>query len=91
MHIGYMGKESFPVTEAKRVYGNMATIMSSVDTKLMYRGTPKEVYDVSKKMILEGKDSPRGFIHGCACEAPAFTPSANIYAMVKAAREWGRY
>jgi uroporphyrinogen decarboxylase len=91
MHIGYMGKESFPVPEAVKVYGKMATVMSSVDTKLMYRGTPKEVYEVSKKMILEGKESPNGFIHGTACEAPAYTPPANIYAMVKAAREWGKY
>ena len=91
IHIGYMGKESFPVPELVKTYGNMATVMSSVDTKLMYRGTPKEVYEVSKKMILEGKDSPRGFVHGCACEAPAYTPPANIYAMVKAAREWGKY
>jgi len=91
MHIGYMGKESFPVKLAKEVYGNRATIMSSVDTKLMYRGQPKQVYDVSKQMILDGKDSPRGFVHGCACEAPAYTPSANMYAMVKAAREWGKF
>lgn len=91
MHIGYMGKESFPVKLAKETYGNRATIMSSVDTKLMYRGQPKQVYDVSKQMILDGKDSPRGFVHGCACEAPAYTPSANMYAMVKAAREWGKF
>jgi len=91
MHFGYMGKESFPVKTAKELYGNRATIMSSVDTKLMYRGTPKEVYEVSKQMILDGKDSPRGFIHGTACEAPVYTPPANIYAMVKAARDWGKY
>jgi uroporphyrinogen decarboxylase len=91
MHIGYMGKESFPVKTAKEFYGNKATIMSSVDTKLMYRGTPKEVYEVSKQMILEGKDSPRGFVHGCACECPAYAPAGNVYAMVKAAREWGKF
>jgi len=91
MHIGYMGKESFPVKLAKEAYGNRATIMSSVDTKLMYRGTPREVYDVSKQMILDGKDSPRGFVHGCACEVPAYTPPGNVYAMVKAARDWGKY
>lgn len=91
MHIGYMGKESFPVKTAKEFYGNKATIMSSVDTKLMYRGTPKQVYEVSKQMILDGKDSPRGFIHGCACEVPTYAPASNVYAMVKAAREWGKY
>jgi uroporphyrinogen decarboxylase len=91
MHIGYMGKESFPVKTAKELYGNRATIMSSVDTKVMYRGTPREIYDISKQMILDGKDSPRGFVHGCACEVPAYAPPANIYAMVKAAREWGKY
>lgn len=91
IHIGYKGKESFPITELIKTYGNVATVMSSVDTKLLQTGTPKQVYEVSKKMILEGKDAPRGFIHGAACEAPPFTPPANIYAMVKAAREWGRY
>lgn len=91
MHIGYMGKESFPVKTAKEFYGNKATIMSALDTKLMYKGTPKQVYEVSKQMILDGKDSPRGFIHGCACEVPPYTPSSNVYAMVKAAREWGKY
>ena len=70
MHIGYMGKESFPVKLAKELYGNRATIMSALDTKLMYRGKPKEVYDVAQS-ILDGKDSPRGFIHGCALRVPS--------------------
>lgn len=91
IHIGYKGKEPFPIPELVKEFGNMATVMSNVDAKLLYLGTPKQVYNASVKMILEGKNAPRGFIHGTSCEAPPPSLPANIYAMVKAAREVGKY
>jgi len=91
MQIGYYGKNPFPAELLKEQFGNICTVLAPVDTVLMHQGTPSQIYDVSKKQILGGKDSPRGFIIGCACEVPPTTPPANIRALVKAAEDFGKY
>ncbi len=91
MQIGYYGKQPFPARLLKESFGDICTILAPVDTVLMHQGTPLEVYNAGKKQILEGKDSARGFIIGCACEVPTVTPPANIHALVKAAEDFGKY
>lgn len=90
-HIGYKGKEVFPTETLKNEFGNKATIMGSVDTKLMINPDPKAVYEQSKESIIAGRDSPRGYILGCACECPPYAYPSNIYAMTKAAKDHGTY
>lgn len=92
MHIGYHGDDVFPADLAKKEFGNKATILGSVDTKLMMDETNfLKVYEQAKKQILAGKDSPRGFIVGTSCETPVPTNPGNILAILKAAREYGTY
>lgn len=90
-HIGYKGRDVFPTELLKKEYGNKATLMGSVDTKLMVDPNPKAVYEQSKTSIIAGRDSPRGFILGCACECPPYTLPSNILAMTKAAKDYGTY
>ncbi len=90
-HIGYKGREVFPTELLKKEFGNKATIMGSVDTKLMINPNPKAVYDQAATSIKAGRDSPRGYILGCACECPMYTLPGNILAMTRAAKDHGTY
>lgn len=91
LNIGYDGKETFSAKKMKEEFGDKHTIMPSVDTTLMLRGTTMEVYEAAKKQLLEGRDSPRGFVMGTACEVPPDAPPANIFALRKACEDFGKY
>ncbi|MCM1987891.1 uroporphyrinogen decarboxylase family protein [Methanococcoides seepicolus] len=91
VQIGYDGKDIFPASKLVEHFGNRCTCFGTVDTKLIDRGTPRQVYDQAKEQILAGKDSPRGFIIGTSCECPTNAPPGNVHALVKAAKDFGKY
>jgi len=91
VHIGYKGKDVFPSDLLMETYGKRATIMGSVDTKLMINPNPKVVYDQSVEQLLKGRDSPNGYILGNSCECPPYTIPGCMHAMVQAARDHGTY
>ncbi len=90
-HIGYKGRDVFPSSILKQEYGNVATIMGSVDTKIMILPNPKRVYEQAKRQLIGGRDSPNGYILGTACELPPDSLPANVFALVQAARDYGTY
>ncbi len=90
-HVGYKGSKVFPSSLLKEEFGDMATIMGSVDTKLMINANPKAVYDQSKEQLIGGRDSPKGYILGNSCECPPYTHPGNLLAMTRAARDYGTY
>lgn len=66
-------------------------IAGNVHPTIFQEGSSEEVLEMCRRAIEEGIDHPRGFILMPGCElAPLATP-VNIYMMVKAAREYGRY
>ena len=69
-HIGYKGREVFPSDILAQEFGDRATIMGSVDTKIMILPNPKKVYDQAKEQLIKGRDSKCGYILGTACELP---------------------
>ncbi|MFA5313785.1 MAG: uroporphyrinogen decarboxylase family protein [Methanomassiliicoccales archaeon] len=91
IHAGYKGRDAFPSALLKSTFEDRATCMGSVDTKLMINPNPKVVYDAAKKQLLEGRDSKRGYILGTACETPPYTIPGNLYALTRAARDFGTY
>lgn len=91
MQIGYMGDDIFPAETLVENFGNKCTCFGTIDTKLMQMGSPSDVYEQTKEQVLAGKDSPRGFIVGTACECPTYAPVANIHAMVRGAKDHGQY
>jgi uroporphyrinogen decarboxylase len=90
-HIGYKGREVFPSDLLMKEYGDRATIMGSVDTKIMILPNPKKVYDQAKEQLIRGRDSKYGYILGTACELPPDALPANVHALVQAARDYGTY
>lgn len=90
MHVAYDGKQPMDINKVMSVFGDKCAILGNVDTALMQLGTPKEVYDATKAQVLAGKESPKGFMAGNACEIPPFAPAANTYAFVKAVKDHGK-
>ena len=90
-HIGYDGRDPFPSAKLKSEFERVSTCMGSVDTKLMTDPNPKAVYDQARDQLLAGRDSKNGYILGTSCETPPHTLPANMYALVKAAQDFGTY
>ena len=91
MQIGYWERGPFPAKVMKDTFGRMCAIMPSVDTKLFVLPEPQKVYEQAKMQILEGRDTPCGFILGTACEVPPYSYPENIEALVRAAKDFGTY
>jgi uroporphyrinogen decarboxylase len=72
-------------------FGNRYIIMGNVDPVSMLLKTHEEVLQLAKQDIEKGKHSPKGYMLGVGCEMPPRTPPANVFALVKASREYGRY
>lgn len=91
MQIGYWEREMFPAKIMKDSFGKICAIMPSVDTKLFVMPNADAIYEKAKQQILGGRDSPNGFILGTTCEVPPLSYPVNIYSLVRAAKDFGRY
>ncbi|MCQ2052582.1 MAG: hypothetical protein MJZ03_01400 [archaeon] len=91
MQIGYWEREMFPANIMKDAFGKICAIMPSVDTKLFVMPNAIAIYEKAKQQILGGRDSPNGFILGTTCEVPPLSYPANIYSLVRAAKDFGSY
>jgi uroporphyrinogen decarboxylase len=72
-------------------FGNKNIVMGNVDPPSIMLKTHEECVQLAKQDIDKGKRSPMGYILGVGCECPPRAPPANVYALLKAAREYGRY
>jgi uroporphyrinogen decarboxylase len=76
------------LAECKNFLGNKMKILGNVDpSNVMYAGTPKEVRDAVINCVLEGYDSPKGYVIMSGCSLPVETPLENIQVMMDTARE----
>jgi uroporphyrinogen decarboxylase len=72
-------------------FGKMAVVMGNVDPPSMLLKSFDDCLQLAKQDIEKGKHSPKGYILGVGCELPPKASPANVYALIKAAREYGRY
>ncbi len=72
-------------------FGKKNIVIGNIDPPSIMLQPYEEVIRLAKADIEKGMHSPRGYIMGVGCELPPRTPTANVYALVKAAREFGRY
>jgi uroporphyrinogen decarboxylase len=72
-------------------FGKKHIVLGNVDPPSIFLQSYDEAMKLCKADIEKGKDSPRGYMIACGCELPPRTPPANVFAFVKAAREYGRY
>jgi uroporphyrinogen decarboxylase len=66
-------------------------IFGNLDTVLMEKGTPEEIYSTCSELLEKGKRIKGGFILAPGCDPPVFTPPTNMYAMTKAVADHGDY
>lgn len=79
------------LAELKRVAGHRIALMGNLHTtELMLRGTPEQVYAASVRAIREA-GGQGGYILSTGDQCGPNTPEDNIFAMVRAAEEHGRY
>lgn len=89
MHVAYDGLKPADLTKVSEKFGDKFILLGNMDTALMQRGTPNQVYEESKRMVIKYKPIPR-YLHGLACECPPFAPPANVMAFMKAAKDHGK-
>jgi hypothetical protein len=79
------------LAEAKRLHGGKIALMGNLNTSgVLLTGTPEEVMEASAKAI-EDAGAGGGFILSSGDQPGRDTPDANIFAMVEAAKRFGRY
>jgi uroporphyrinogen decarboxylase len=66
------------------IYGN-------IDPLVIDKGTPQQVYELSKIAIEKGKRISGGFILAPGCEIGIWSPHDNVFAMTKAVYDCGWY
>lgn len=80
------------IGEARDRVGNRVALLGNIrPTAVMYQGTPDDVRDNARECLAKAWDSPRGYILGLGCGLPINTPPENIHALVRAARDLGRW
>ena len=66
-------------------------IAGNVDPTLIQEGRAEEVLAQARECIEKAKDHKGGFILMAGCDVPPHAPPVNVFQLVKAAREYGRY
>ena len=66
-------------------------IFGNIEPAVIQTGTPAQVYELCRQAIEKGKKAPGGFILGPGCGLPVNAPPVNVYAMTKAAHDFGWY
>lgn len=72
-------------------FGKRDIIMGNVDPPSFQNKPYEEVLMLCKENIEKGGKNPRGYILGPGCEMPPLAPPVNVHALIKAAKEYGRY
>jgi uroporphyrinogen decarboxylase len=66
-------------------------IVGNIAPGVFLNGTPQQVYDITRKVIEEGKECPGGFVLSPGCELPPMSPPLNVWMMTKAVKDFGWY
>ncbi len=66
-------------------------IAGNVDPTLIQEGRPEEVLEQARECIETAKHHGAGYVLMAGCDVPPLAPPVNVFQMVKAAREFGRY
>ena len=66
-------------------------IAGNVNPTLLQEGKPEEVLAQAKECIEVAKYHKGGYMLMTGCDIPPYSPPVNVFQLVKAAREYGRY
>jgi uroporphyrinogen decarboxylase len=66
-------------------------VAGNVDPTIIQEGRAEEVLAQARECIEKGKDHKGGYILMAGCDVPPHAPPVNVFQLVKAVREYGRY
>lgn len=66
-------------------------VAGNVDPTIIQEGRAEDVLAVARECIEKGKYHKGGYVLMAGCEVPPHAPPVNVFQLVKAAREYGRY
>jgi len=78
------------LTTAMEMFPDHA-IAGNVDPTLIQEGKAEEVFEQARECIETAKDHKGGYVLMAGCDLPPLAPPVNVFQLVKAAREFGRY
>jgi len=89
-YIWVFGPET-PLENQISLFGDHDVIMGNVDPPSFQFKSFEEILLLCKDNIERGMKNPSGYILGVGCEMPPYAIPINVYAMIKASREYGSY
>ena len=95
--LGWHGKYSWlfgpetPIKKQIEAFGHHDVICGNVDPPSLQFKSYDEIMELCRQNIVEGKDSPSGFILAPGCEFPPMAPPSSVMAMMDAAEKFGSY
>jgi len=66
-------------------------IAGNVDPTLIQEGAPEAVLEQARECVETARDHAGGYVLMAGCDVPPLAPPVNVFQLVKAAREFGRY
>lgn len=66
-------------------------VAGNVDPTLIQEGRAEDVLAQARECVEIGKEHKRGYVLMAGCDVPPQAPPVNVFQLVKAAREYGRY
>jgi len=79
------------IATAIQYLGKKCIIAGNIEPSFIQTASPQELYKLCRVTIEKGKQAPRGFILMPGCETPVNTPAYNMFTMVKAVKDFGKY
>lgn len=80
------------LADARETVGNRVALLGNIrPTATMVMGSPDDVRANVCECLLKGAGTPKGYILGMGCALPINTPADNVHALIKAARQFGRW
>jgi uroporphyrinogen decarboxylase len=83
--------EEVDLARAIEVFGDRHIIAGNVEPRLIAEGTWQDVYGRARACIEKAKYAPGGYVLMAGCDIPPSSPPYNIYALKKAALDYGFY
>jgi len=83
--------EDVDLQTAHAHFGGRHAVAGNVHPVMIQTGTPQDVFEATREVLLIGKTFEKGFVLMGGCEIPPTVPPVNIHAMMRALDEFGGY
>lgn len=77
------------IADAVAGAGDRCRIIGNYDTSAILLSDPPTIECVMAEMVRAGQKCPKGFVAATGCEVPVDTPTENVHAFVRAAKQAG--